>query len=129
MLRMCCSAVENRTLEGEFALKQACAWPGLPCSDFRASPRGGRPVIQTMSLSPETAWNDCLDIIRDNVSRQSYKTWFAPLKAVGLSPEGETMRLTVQLPSRFYYEWLEEHYFGLLRKTVTKVLGPKGRLF
>jgi chromosomal replication initiator protein len=82
-----------------------------------------------MRQTPETSWNACLDIIRDNISRQSYQTWFAPLKAVELKEDGPLTKLTVQLPSRFYYEWLEEHYFSLLRKTVTKVLGPGGRLF
>lgn len=82
-----------------------------------------------MSVSPEAVWNECLDIIRDNISRQSFKTWFAPLRAVKLDETEDGKKLTVQLPSRFYYEWLEEHYYGLLRKTVTKVLGPGGRLF
>ena len=82
-----------------------------------------------MDRSPESVWNECLDIIRDNISRQSYKTWFEPLKAVSLEEEDNLAKLTIQLPSRFYYEWLEEHYFSLLRKTVTKVIGPRGRLF
>ena len=82
-----------------------------------------------MELSAEAVWQECLQIIRDNISRQSFKTWFEPLKAVGLHDEGETTKLTIQLPSRFYYEWLEEHYFALLRRTITKVLGPHGRLF
>ncbi|MEM9665819.1 MAG: chromosomal replication initiator protein DnaA, partial [Bacteroidota bacterium] len=82
-----------------------------------------------MEPSPESVWKQCLDIIRDNISRQSLKTWFEPLKAVELTQEADLTKLTVQLPSRFYYEWLEEHYFALLRKTITKVLGPKGRLF
>ncbi|MBO6574549.1 MAG: chromosomal replication initiator protein DnaA [Rhodothermales bacterium] len=89
----------------------------------------GRRHDRFMPASPESAWNACLDIIRDNISRQSYRTWFAPLKPVGLDQDGELRKLTVQLPSQFYYEWLEEHYYGLLRKTVTKVLGPGGRLF
>ncbi|MEM1096976.1 MAG: chromosomal replication initiator protein DnaA [Bacteroidota bacterium] len=82
-----------------------------------------------MHQTPEAVWNACLDIIRDNISRQSYKTWFEPLRAVSLEQEAGLAKLTVQLPSRFYYEWLEEHYFGLLRKTITKVLGAQGRLF
>ncbi|MEM6647552.1 MAG: chromosomal replication initiator protein DnaA [Bacteroidota bacterium] len=82
-----------------------------------------------MQQTPEAVWNACLDIIRDNISRQSYKTWFEPLRAVSLEQEAGLAKLTVQLPSRFYYEWLEEHYFGLLRKTITKVLGAQGRLF
>ncbi len=82
-----------------------------------------------MSKSPEEVWNECLDVIRDNISRQSFKTWFAPIKPMALAQDGEGVRLTVQLPSRFYYEWLEEHYSSLLRKTVNKVLGANGRLF
>jgi chromosomal replication initiator protein len=82
-----------------------------------------------MNDSPEAVWNECLSFIRDNISRQSFRTWFEPLRAVALEEEEGVVKLTVQLPSRFYYEWLEEHYFGLLRKTITKVLGPNGRLF
>jgi chromosomal replication initiator protein len=82
-----------------------------------------------MDQSAERVWNECLDIIQDNVSQQSFKTWFKPLKAQSLEDEDDLRKLTIQLPSRFYYEWLEEHYFSLLRKTVTKVLGSNGRLF
>ena len=81
-----------------------------------------------MDQSADRAWNECLDIIRDNVSRQSFTTWFEPLEAHSLKDEDDLRKLTIQLPSRFYYEWIEEHYFSLLRKTVTRVLGPHGRL-
>lgn len=79
--------------------------------------------------SPEEAWNECLQFIQDNINRQSYKTWFEPLSAVGLEEEAGKLRLTIQLPSRFYYEWLEEHYYTLLRKAVKKVLGRDGQLY
>ena len=82
-----------------------------------------------MDRSRDDVWAECLGIIRDNISRQSFRTWFEPLRAVGLETEDGALKLTVQLPSRFYYEWLEEHYFALLRKTITKVLGPGGRLY
>ncbi len=82
-----------------------------------------------MNDSAEALWQACLDIIRDNVSVQSFRTWFEPLKAVSFQSDGELHKLTVKLPSRFYYEWLEEHYFALLQKTLTKVLGPGGRLY
>ena len=82
-----------------------------------------------MDQSADRVWSDCLDIIRDNISQQSFNTWFEPLEAQSLDEEEDLRKLTIQLPSRFYYEWLEEHYFSLLRKTITKVLGPDGRLF
>jgi len=32
------------------------------------------------------------------------------------------------VPSQFWYEWLEEHYFNMLRSTIAKVLGDDGKL-
>lgn len=69
-------------------------------------------------------WEDCLKIIKDNVPSQSFKTWFEPIKALKL--EGNV--LTIQVPSLFFYEWLEEHYVNLLRKTIKHGLGPDARL-
>ena len=40
----------------------------------------------------------------------------------------EISSLTIQVHSQFFYEWLEEHYIGLLKKTITKELGAEGRL-
>ena len=77
-----------------------------------------------MEKTSTHVWNSCLQIIKDNIPAQSFKTWFEPIKALRL--EGNV--LTIQVPSLFFYEWLEEHYVGLLRKTVKKQLGEDGRL-
>ncbi|MES2837989.1 MAG: chromosomal replication initiator protein DnaA [Bacteroidota bacterium] len=77
-----------------------------------------------MEKSFEKIWESCLAVIKDNVSPQSFKTWFEPIKAVKLS---ESV-LTIQVPSQFFYEWLEEHYITLLKKTIRKELGVDGRL-
>lgn len=77
-----------------------------------------------MEKTSTGVWNSCLQIIKDNIPAQSFKTWFEPIKALRL--EGNV--LTIQVPSLFFYEWLEEHYVGLLRKTVKKQLGETGRL-
>lgn len=69
-------------------------------------------------------WESCLGIIKDNVSSQSFKTWFEPIKPIKLS----SSVLTIQVPSQFFYEWLEEHYITLLKKTIKKELGSEGRL-
>ena len=69
-------------------------------------------------------WESCLEIIKDNVSSQSFKTWFEPIKPIKLSSNV----LTIQVPSQFFYEWLEEHYITLLKKTIKKELGSEGRL-
>ena len=71
-----------------------------------------------------TVWDNCLQTIRRNVNLQSYKTWFEPIKAIRL----ENHALTIQVPNKFFYEWLEEHYVSLLKTTIRKELGEKGRL-
>ena len=69
-------------------------------------------------------WRRCLEIIKDNTSETCYSTWFAPIVPIGFSNNV----LTIQVPSQFFYEWLEEHYIDLLKKTIKKVLGMEGKL-
>jgi chromosomal replication initiator protein len=77
-----------------------------------------------MEKSAAEVWENCLKVIKDNINYQGYKTWFLPISAVRLKDHV----LTIQVPSQFFYEWLEEHYIGLLKKTIRKELGPEGRL-
>ncbi|MEQ8909562.1 MAG: chromosomal replication initiator protein DnaA [Vicingaceae bacterium] len=77
-----------------------------------------------MSKDFNQVWDNCLSVIKDNVSLQSYKTWFEPISPLKLSNNV----LTIQVPSQFFYEWLEEHYISLLRKTIKKELGTEGKL-
>lgn len=72
----------------------------------------------------DKVWMGCLEVIKDNISPNSFNTWFAPIKPVRL----KNNVLTLQVPSQFFYEWLEEHYIDLLKKTIKKELGPEGRL-
>ena len=53
-------------------------------------------------------WNRCLEIIRDNVPEQTYKTWFLPI--IPLKYEDKT--LVVQVPSQFFYEFLEDKFIN-----------------
>ena len=71
-----------------------------------------------------TVWDSCLRTIQKNVNNQSFKTWFEPIKAVSLTDDS----LTIQVPNKFFYEWLEEHYVSLLKMTIRQELGDKGRL-
>ncbi|MFT4644432.1 MAG: chromosomal replication initiator protein, partial [Planctomycetota bacterium] len=77
-----------------------------------------------MKKNYDTVWHDALKIIQDNVSIQSFKTWFEPIIPVALN--GNV--ITIQVPSQFFYEWIEEHYVDLLRKTIQRELGPDARL-
>ncbi len=69
-------------------------------------------------------WDNCLQAIKKYISPQSYRTWFEPIKPVQLVDNA----LTIQVPNKFFYEWLEENYVGLLKTTIRKELGDYGRL-
>ena len=75
-------------------------------------------------MSLESVWNNCLEFIKDNIQEQAYKTWFEPILPVKL----EDNILSVQVPSKFFYEWLEEHYVKLLKIALTKELGKEAKL-
>jgi chromosomal replication initiator protein len=77
-----------------------------------------------MVKTVEIAWKECLQIIKDNVSKASYRTWFEPIVPLKL----EDNVLTIQVPSTFFYEFLEEQFIDLLRKTLTKVIGSGVKL-
>lgn len=77
-----------------------------------------------MNNTCEKVWADCLAIIRDIVEWQHFKTWFEPIKPVSL----EDKVLTIQVPSQFFYEYIEEHYVNLLAKTLKRELGREARL-
>ena len=72
----------------------------------------------------DTYWNKCLNIIKDNVSGSVFSTWFEPIKALSYQNE----LLTVKVPSQFFCEWIEGHYYSLLQKTVFEVLGESAKV-
>ena len=69
-------------------------------------------------------WKECLRVIKDNVSQMTYNTWFLPIKPLELSDS----ILKVQLPSQFFWEWIDEHFNTLITKTIHQVLGPQAKL-
>ena len=77
-----------------------------------------------MTKTCDKVWDTCLSIIKDIVEWQHFKTWFEPITPVALKENV----LTIQVPSQFFYEYLEEHYIGLLGKTLKRELGKEARL-
>jgi len=77
-----------------------------------------------MSITAQSVWNNCLKFIKDNIQPQAYKTWFEPITAVKLTDNA----LSIQVPSKFFYEWLEEHYVKILKVSLTKELGEHAKL-
>ena len=69
-------------------------------------------------------WNKCLAVIRENIPAISYKTWFEPIIPIRL--DGGV--LTIQVPSPFFYEYLEEQFIDILRKALRLHLGQGAKL-
>ena len=79
-----------------------------------------------MNNSHQALWDNCLSLIRANVTEQQFKTWFAPLVFESYS---ETQHeLLVQVPSMYVYEYLEQYYVGLLSKVLARVFGADVKL-
>ncbi len=77
-----------------------------------------------MEKTAKSVWDSCLEFVSDNVEEQVYNTWFRPIIPVKLTEAD----LTIQVPSKFFYEWLEEHYVKLLKSAISRDLGKDAKL-
>ncbi len=73
---------------------------------------------------PINTWKACLLKIKENVSMMTYNTWFLPIKPIDITDS----TLKVQIPSQFFWEWIDEHFNGLITMAITDVLGKEARL-
>jgi chromosomal replication initiator protein len=72
-----------------------------------------------MRYTPEEIWAQCLSFIKNNIGELPYNTWF---RHIGFySFDGNNLRLDV--PNRFFVEYIESNYLELLRVTIRKFYG------
>ena len=79
-----------------------------------------------MVNNPKALWDNCLKLIKENVTEQQYKTWFAPIVFEKYDENSRT--LLVQVPSMYVYEYLEQYYVNLLSKVLTRCFGQNIQL-
>ena len=70
-------------------------------------------------------WNNCLQIIENNIDPQQFNTWFKSIRPVSL----EGSKLTVEVPSDFFREYIEGAYKDLIRLTIRRAIGADAQLF
>lgn len=70
-------------------------------------------------------WNDVLRIVENIIEPVAFDTWFRPVRP--LSMNGPV--LTVEVPTDFFREFLEDKYLDLIKMTLRRVIGPDARLF
>ncbi len=64
-------------------------------------------------------WQRAADRLRDELGQVGFETWIGPLNFVGI--QGRTA--TVEAPNRFFRDWVNERYLGLLRKSLSAEAG------
>ena len=79
-----------------------------------------------MEKNPKALWDNCLILIKENVTEQQFKTWFAPIVFEKYDEDSRTLLL--QLPSRYVFEYLEQHYVGLLSMVLNRCFGGNVQL-
>lgn len=79
-----------------------------------------------MTLTPQDMWKRCQEIFRNNVNDMQYTTWFKPMNFNAY--DAEKKELLVNIPSQFFYEYLEEHFRKLLHLTISRVYGADTNL-
>ncbi|MBQ8837848.1 MAG: chromosomal replication initiator protein DnaA [Bacteroidales bacterium] len=71
-----------------------------------------------------SAWNNCLHFIGQNIDPKQFDVWFKSIKPVSLVDS----TLTVEVPSEFFREYLEEAYLDILKAALKKELGVGAKL-
>lgn len=69
-------------------------------------------------------WSKTLSLIRENLNHQTFITWFEPITPIGISNK----ELTVQIPSQFFYEFIERHYSELIKRSLQQIIGEDAEI-
>ena len=72
-----------------------------------------------------TKWNHCLEIIKDNLPKQAFDTWFAPITPLTYGNN----ELMIGVPTRFFPEMLEDRFASLLHATIERVFGKGTKIY
>ena len=78
-------------------------------------------MIQERHIS---VWNNCLNFIQQNIDPKQFSVWFRPIKPVSLAES----TLTLEVPSEFFREYLEDAYLDILKASLKKELGVAAKL-
>jgi chromosomal replication initiator protein len=64
-------------------------------------------------------WEKSIQIIKEKVSPQNFDTWIRPIKMSSL----EGNNVTLNVPNKFFKDWLIENYQYVIKEAITKVAG------
>ena len=76
-------------------------------------------LLEEMNEKANLLWDECLRIIKDNLSDAHYESWFAPITVQNY----DSGVLTLRIPSAFYAEQIDGRFGNLLKSVLKKVYG------
>ena len=72
----------------------------------------------------ENIWSKVIDSLKEKVGQQNFDIWIKPIQFV--SVEGE--RIHLEVPNRFFKEWISEHFAPHIRDAVTQITAKSCQL-
>ena len=67
-------------------------------------------------MNTSNVWKTCLEDVTEHISPQHFATWFGPIKVVSM----ENDSIELEVPSRFFLEWIKDHYLPLIMDILRK---------
>ena len=70
-------------------------------------------------MTIEEIWDKSLSIIEEKVGSNLFELWFRPIKPLQIKEQ----QVTLEVPNRFFKEWIEDYYPILVNEVLEKLLG------
>ena len=77
-----------------------------------------------MQNNAHVVWNQIIEIVKANINQNTFLTWFKPIKPLKFDDNS----ITIQVPSQFFYEWIEQHYSNIINNALMQVVGTNCKL-
>jgi chromosomal replication initiator protein len=75
-------------------------------------------------LDHKQIWGECLNYIQASIPGNDFQTWFLPIVPLKL----ENKVLTIQVPTYYFYEFIEEQYIKLVGSALRDIVGHGAKL-
>jgi chromosomal replication initiator protein len=72
-------------------------------------------------METATIWEKCLKAINDKVGGSVFELWFEPIKLKQIKDD----HVVVEIPNRFYKEWIEENYSEIIQNAFREQTGQE----
>ena len=72
-------------------------------------------------MSNQEYWDKFLTLVKEELSGQAYQTWFESINMLSLDKN----EITIEVPNRFHYEWLDSKYSVLIKHCLKEAFGQK----